>query len=366
VGKQHLALWLARLLLCAEPGPEGPCEACSHCRLALRLEHPDLHWYFPLPRPKGSPSPEKLARDLEEARARALAEIRSDPLKPLQEEEPRALYLAAARTLRRNAQRRPAMAEGQVFIVAQAEALAPQAASSEAANALLKLLEEPPEGTTMILTSGEPGRLLPTIRSRTAHLHLPPLPVDRVVAFLRDVAGVEEGEALRAGALSRGSIGRALGFLSDGEGPGPLEKTRRQAMDLLKTALAPTPADAFLEALDFGGTGARKLTDLLDFLEERLEELALTATGATEEGSPEARSRRGEEQGPGGGRPVPEETSVFRELTARHPVRPAAVARAFDRVEEARKLASGNVNPQLVVFGLLRDLRATLTEGRAT
>jgi hypothetical protein len=190
--------------------------------------------------------------------------------------------------------------------------------------------------------------------------------VDRVVAFLRDVAGVEEGEALRAGALSRGSIGRALGFLSDGEGPGPLEKTRRQAMDLLKAALAPTPADAFLEALDFGGTGARKLTDLLDFLEERLEELALTATGATEEGSPEARSRRGEEQGPGGGRPVPEETSVFRELTARHPVRPAAVARAFDRVEEARKLASGNVNPQLVVFGLLRDLRATLTEGRAT
>ncbi|NIQ56701.1 MAG: hypothetical protein GWN71_26005, partial [Gammaproteobacteria bacterium] len=53
VGKQRLALWAAQLALCEAPGPDGPCDTCRHCRLATRLEHPDIHWYFPLARPKG-------------------------------------------------------------------------------------------------------------------------------------------------------------------------------------------------------------------------------------------------------------------------------------------------------------------------
>ena len=80
VGKQHLALWLGRLLLCEAPGLDGPCERCTHCKLALKLEHPDLHWFFPLPRPKKASTPEQLARALEEARWEALAELREDGL----------------------------------------------------------------------------------------------------------------------------------------------------------------------------------------------------------------------------------------------------------------------------------------------
>ena len=48
VGKQRLALWLAQLLLCERAG--APCGECRHCKFALDLTHPDLHWFFPRPR----------------------------------------------------------------------------------------------------------------------------------------------------------------------------------------------------------------------------------------------------------------------------------------------------------------------------
>ncbi|NIQ52963.1 MAG: DNA polymerase III subunit delta, partial [Gammaproteobacteria bacterium] len=50
VGKQRLAIWAAAALDCR--GAETPpCGACRSCRLAGRLEHPDIHWFFPLRRP---------------------------------------------------------------------------------------------------------------------------------------------------------------------------------------------------------------------------------------------------------------------------------------------------------------------------
>ncbi len=342
VGKQHLALWLGRLLLCREPGPEGPCEACHSCRLALKLEHPDLHWYFPLPRPKGATTPEKLARALEEARWETLAEIREDPLKPLSVEGARSLYLAAARNLRRQAQSRPSMGDRQVFILAEAETLAQGESSSEAANALLKLLEEPPEGTVLLLTSGEPGRLLPTIRSRATSLHLPPLKREQVAEFLVREKGLEEEKARQVAALSQGSIGRALRLLPDGQEEGPLARTRSQALDLLRAALAPSPTGIFQASLNFKATGARGLMELFESLEEWLRDLALAAS-----------------DGPGAAMD-PATQGFVRDVFRRGKIHPSRAAGAVGLVDEARRLASGNVNPQLVVFDLLAEIRRTL------
>ena len=348
VGKQHLALWLGRLLLCESPGVDGPCESCHSCHLAINIEHPDLHWYFPLPRPNKATTPEKLAQALEEARWDVLKEIRSDPLRIGFENEPRSLYLAAARSLRQKAHRRPSMGPHQIFIIADAEALAPQESSSEAANALLKLLEEPPSGTTFILTSAEPGRLLPTIRSRTTHFHLPHLSTEEVTEFLVAHAGVDPVEAGRAGALSRGAIGRALGFLRDGDEPGPLEQTRRPALGLLSAALATGPEAAIEAAMGFKPVGARGLGVLFNFMEECLSDLARAASGLPAE--------------PGG----IEDESFLNQAVDRWGIRPGFVPPAMERVDRARALAAGNVNPQLLIFGLLHDLRGELTKRDST
>jgi DNA polymerase-3 subunit delta' len=80
-----------------------------------------------------------------------------------------------------------------------------------AANALLKILEEPPRRALLLLLSHNPGRMLPTIRSRCRRLMLEPLPdatVRALVARYRPDLAAEEGAALSL--LANGSIGRAL------------------------------------------------------------------------------------------------------------------------------------------------------------
>lgn len=341
VGKQRLALWIAQLDLCDAPSAAGPCGSCRSCRLAVRLEHPDVHWYFPLPRPKKAGSPEKMADALEAARYARLDEIRAAPLQAPATESATGIYLAAARSLRKRAQSRPSMSERQVFVIGDAETLVPQEASPEAANALLKLLEEPPRDTRFILTSSAPGSLLDTIRSRTVPLLVKPLPEQEVIDFLIR-ADVDPEQARVAARLSGGTIGRALGFLPVGDDQGPLEKERRDAFTLLQAALGDGPGAGFAAGLARGVTKARALLGLLEALEVWLRDLAAVAAGRPD---------------------VVVNADAVPWMTRRATaadLQPEAVARTLARLDEAALQARGNVNPQLLVAGLVTDLQKTL------
>ena len=230
----------------------------------------------------------------------------------------------------------------QVFIIGDAETLVPQESSQAAANALLKLLEEPPADTLLILTSSEPGRLLDTIRSRTMPLHLPGLPEADVAEFLIEAAGVDRERAERAAQLGRGSIGRALGFLPVGDEPGPLEKLRQRAFRLLKVASAPDAGAIYSHSLEFQSVRGRGLIALLDLLEDALRDLSATAAGAPD-------------------RVISRDTVDFLErIKTERDIHPVAIADAFVKLEEAKEMAAGNVNPQLVVAGLLTGIREAL------
>src|SRR6185312_8445305 len=78
------------------------------------------------------------------------------------------------------------IAKRKVFVIGDAERMVPQEGSDAAANAFLKLLEEPPANTTLVLTSSEPGALLPTIRSRVVAVRVPPISDSAVEEFLAD------------------------------------------------------------------------------------------------------------------------------------------------------------------------------------
>ncbi len=342
VGKQRLALWLGQLLLCPESGPAGPCGDCKVCRMAINLEHPDLYWYFPLARPKGV-RPGKLAEALEKARYDTLTERRENPLRPASAAtEATGIYLAVAQTLRSHAHTRPAVGLRQVFVIGDAETLVPQESSQEAANALLKLLEEPPASTLLILTSSEPGRLLPTIRSRTMPLHLPPLAPESVEQFLVEVGEVSRDDARRASHLGRGSIGRALGFLPQEGEPGPLEVLRTQAFELLTAASDPDAGAVYRKALELGATRSRGLMPLLELLGDALRDLSATAAVA-----PDCLINS-------------DRQDLLERIREERDIHPVSVSRAFRHLEEAKELAAGNVNPQLIVAGLLTGIREEL------
>jgi DNA polymerase III subunit delta' len=320
IGKQRLALWLGQLLLCTGDG-ERPCGQCSSCRYAVRLVHPDLHWFFPRPRVgEADASPEQVLDDYAEAIAERV-ERNGLYAAPSGSE---AIFVATVRAIVQIAAYTPTLGSRKVFVLGDAERMVPQEGADAAANAFLKLLEEPPADTTLILTSSEPGALLPTIRSRVVCLRVTPLRDAEVSAFLAseavrtalDSIGLPPGDRERL-RLAAGSPGSLLTASAQ-------DDARTVARSLLEAARGER-AQRMQIALNLGGSKARGVfSDVLDAL-----------TALLDDG--------------------------VRDAVARGDERSAiAAAAAIDPVESAKLRAAGNVSPQLLGASLLQDLSERL------
>lgn len=348
IGKQRLGLWLAQRMLCESPGPIEPCGVCPACKAVLKLQHPDVHWFFPLARPKVSGGQDKMGDALEEARAEELAARRAKPFRATAPSETVGIFVAHVQALRRLAMNRPAMANRKIFIIGDAEFLVPQEASPEAANALLKVLEEPPADTTFILTAADPESLLPTIKSRVLPIRVRPLPLDLVAQTLVQFAGVDAKKAGLAARLSQGSIGRALAFLPTEDGAGALETVRQEARELLAAATSPNAAARLAAAHGIPPAGARgAFLDTLDFLTVWVRDLAAAAEGADDL--------------------VVNADALkwLKDLAARHPAAARGAAAAVHDIEATRGLTTFNINPQLALATLLHQLSRSLGNGKS-
>ncbi|MFW6084118.1 MAG: ATP-binding protein [Gemmatimonadota bacterium] len=342
VGKQRLGLWIGALVLCSARPEARPCGDCGPCRMVGGLQHPDLHWFFPLPRPKGSHSPKKLRELLEEARMEAIAERREDPLGVREHEKAPAIYLAMVDELRARASRRPATAESTVFVVGDAERMVPQAASQEAANAFLKLLEEPPPDTLLVLTSSRPGALLPTIRSRVLAVRVTPPDPEEAAAFLEKRAGLPGPTARELARRTQGAVGRALRLA------GTDATDAEEGWRFVGTAATGTPTDRLALAACLPVSGARgPFTDTLDRIEEVLRECLTRATDSVDFAW---------HRDPG-------DRSDLLDVLARVP--PDRLISCMDHVESARRAAAGNGNPQAIGAVLLSRLAHELQISRS-
>lgn len=274
-----------------------------------------MRWYFPRPRLKDSSDValEEVAQDYAEAIAdRATAHgLYARP------DGSQGIYVYVARLIVQQAVSTPAMARRKVFVVGDAERMVPQLSSQEAANAFLKLLEEPPADTTLILTSSEPGALLPTIRSRVVSLRVPPLTDAAVRAFLaQPAAAAAAGKDATTDELVLLAHG-APGALIGAENSGLALDRARSLLDAARRGREAALRAAFVQ----GSSKARgQFTDVLDAMTVLLHE----------------RSREAAQKGDGAGA--------------------AASARAVRFVEEAKRAAEGNVIPQLVSARLLGQL----------
>jgi DNA polymerase-3 subunit delta' len=133
----------------------------------------------------------------------------------------------------------------------------------EGANALLKVLEEPPARTLLLLISHAPGRELSTIRSRCRRLLLRPLSAQDVARAIAASTGrgADETEVMDAAAASDGSVGRALRFLD-----GPALALRQRVLELF--AQLPNPDPRALHALGdaLGGSEPQTLATFMDMV----------------------------------------------------------------------------------------------------
>lgn len=121
----------------------------------------------------------------------------------------RAIPIDEIRTLQQRLNTRPTLGSRRAVIIDPADDL-----EKNAANALLKSLEEPPVGTVFLLVTHRPGRLLPTIRSRCRMLRFAPLADAEVERVLRDAASAADPAARAAAvAAAKGSPGAALDFV---------------------------------------------------------------------------------------------------------------------------------------------------------
>ena len=151
----------------------------------------------------------------------------------------------------------------------------------EAANSLLKLLEEPPETVHLILLAENPAELLPTIRSRCAVVRLGALPVEELDMLLRDRrSDLAPAQRSLIARLAQGAAGRALSF----DLPS-YTAARADAMLLLRGATAePDHSSLFrmTEAYRAGAEGAEKTTAMLHGLALLLEDVLLLHSGTPE------------------------------------------------------------------------------------
>jgi DNA polymerase-3 subunit delta' len=141
----------------------------------------------------------------------------------------------------------------------------------EAANALLKVLEEPPEFATIFLLAENPAMLLPTIRSRCVTMTLAPLPLAEIVQHLSHSVGWSAAQRELVARLSCGALGRARGFDLNG-----YLAARQDALLILKTAIAGADhSDLFraTESYRAGAEGKGKTEELIAALYSLLRDM---------------------------------------------------------------------------------------------
>jgi DNA polymerase-3 subunit delta' len=185
VGKRTVALVLARILNCRET-EHGYCGGCGSCKAIGDLTHPNLRIIFPVKRAgdiKGLPEPDLY-------------------------DEQGTISIDMVRLLRKEASLRPYQEGKRIFVVLDANRM-----KEEAQNAFLKLLEEPPDDTMIILTTSRADALSPTILSRCQKVRFSRLPLTDIENSLVKRLGAARPKARLVASLSGGSLGRAEGML---------------------------------------------------------------------------------------------------------------------------------------------------------
>ena len=211
-GKLAFAMALAKYVCCTNPGENDSCGECLSCKIADKLEHPDIHYVFPVIRKKEGSAivsddwltewRQRLKRSPYFSLADWCADMGDPNKQPL-------IYTSESNEIQRKLSLKSAMGGYKVAII-----WLPEKMNAECANKLLKLVEEPPEKTLFIMVSEEPENVLPTLAGRTQRINLVPIEQNILAKYLTTKLGLTETDANDIARLSEGSILQAMQNIS--------------------------------------------------------------------------------------------------------------------------------------------------------
>ena len=236
----------------------------------------------------------------------------------------RQISIQQTRLLKERAQYLPHQGKRRVFLIDHVDR-----ANEQAANSLLKTLEEPPDHLILIMTAENAYDLLPTIRSRAVPFHFAPLSREEMEAFAR-ARRLDRPE--RRVALAAGSPGLAVSLDLE-----TYDKRRAAMLTLLKVAAGAAPFSAWLPVSEaIGRSKSEKLELYLKVLYELLRDLLLLVEGTGE----------------------PRNVDIRRELEAvAGKVEFAWIRRAVKKVDEIAELVRRNIQKQIALDAVIVELR---------
>jgi DNA polymerase-3 subunit delta' len=276
-GKYTLALMLAMAVECERQPRElwstgqslaSYCGACANCtRIAACADLQALV--------DAAVETREGMRETDKKETRVLIQQHPDVLIVPPDPPQLLIKLGQVRSLIHSAQYLPSEGPRKLFILTAANFM------KEAANSLLKVLEEPPDYVHIILCAENPGELLPTIRSRCATVRLGALPVEELEMMLADRRSEwQPKHRTLVARLSQGAAGKALGFRLD-----EYVAARADALLLLRSAVSEPDHSALFkmtETYRAGADGQIKTSALLRTLGLLLEDLLLLLAGTPE------------------------------------------------------------------------------------
>ncbi len=276
-GKYTLALMLAMAVECERQPRDlwsngqslasfcGVCSNCTRIASAANLEE----------QVEAAVGAREELRETDKKDTRVLVQPHPDVLIIPPDPPQLLIKLGQVRTLIQRAHYLPNEAPRKIFILTAANFM------KEAANSLLKVLEEPPDTVHILILAENPGELLPTIRSRCATVRLGALPVDEIDMLLSDrrpeIVPAQRGLVAR---LAQGAAGKALGF-----DLAAYTAARADALIFIRNAASGPDHTALFrmtETYRAGAEGQQKTAALLRALSLLLEDLLLLTAGTPE------------------------------------------------------------------------------------
>jgi DNA polymerase III subunit delta' len=271
-GKYTLALMLARTLNCLAPiKTDGLPDFCGHCSNCVRIaQAADLDARFA----EAVEARENL-RDTDKKETRLFVQTHPDVLIIPPDPPQMMIKVDQVRRVIETIYYRPSEGKERVYIFTDS------AFMKEAANSLLKVLEEPPEFATIFLLTENPGELLPTIRSRSMTFTLSALSVEEIDLYLAKYRPEwKPSQRALVARLCEGAVGRARSF-----DLAAYIAARDHALTILKSAMRGSEHSELFkitESYRAGAEGREKTEQLIRTLYSLLSDLMLLGSGTAE------------------------------------------------------------------------------------